>query len=350
MIGSASLSFPGSRTLASWWPHLADQRPQAWWVGHLLLHRLEVPIRKSTTRPLDLFDQMVLQTIQAFPALSLEQLDRCLRLGPQILFQFLRGLERVGLLESTSQGWALTELGQQALAQRTLTLDVPERQVFHFVVSTLPERAPHFLHLQQATTQPCLPPADWHFDPHLLWACFEQSEAWKERHSFPRDLRALDPSARAYRQAEPWQRVVLDRAEQLAIVLLLLGNAEGGRLIGYPIRQDNWTLLTQQPVLTLDAVWPDVFPELAVEPSMNSWRQAWQNWCQARGLGGLQEEISDLHLDQYLLRVTVSQRLLDRLRSTRSEALRNEAWVLIGDGRLRRVALLQVMNQPAAPS
>jgi hypothetical protein len=53
------------------------------------------------------------------------------------------------------------------------------------------------------------------------------------------------------------------------------------------------------------------------------------------------ERCSTQLLDARLL-IQAPHRLIDRLRMSRSDALKGEAWVLMGDGPVRRAAVLEV--------
>src|SRR5262249_52639589 len=66
MNASAPLAFPGSRALAGWWRHLAPREPRALWVGHLLLHHLEVLVERTEQRRPDPVAGFVLKVLELF--------------------------------------------------------------------------------------------------------------------------------------------------------------------------------------------------------------------------------------------------------------------------------------------
>jgi len=136
----------------------------------------------------------------------------------------------------------------------------------------------------------------------------------------------------------------VDYPERLAAVLV---QAADGRLLGFAVRPEAWELRAEAPVFTLDEHWPEVFPRLAEPLPAENWRQAWQTWCQPRGLAGLGAEACPVEPAGHLLRVRVPPRLMERLRTTRSDALKGEAWLLAGAGRLRSAALLEVVEENA---
>jgi hypothetical protein len=139
-----------------------------------------------------------------------------------------------------------------------------------------------------------------------------------------------------------WQRVVVDYPERLPIALV---RTTDDRLLGFAVRPDGWLLQSETLAFSLDAGWPEVFPSLTEELSVESGRQAWQTWCQPRGLSGLGPETCPIEVDGHLLRVTVPPRLMERLTATRNDILKGEAWVLIGSGRLRSAMLLEAVEE-----
>ena len=204
----------------------------------------------------------------------------------------------------------------------------------------------------------------------MLQACIDQPAEWKQRYGFPEDVQqvaapipealgqeassgqAAGPSGLPGNQPPSWQRVILDRPERLLAVLILVAPEGGGdRLHGYGVRQDGW-VLQSEPAFTLAAGWQEPFPELLEEPSPDLWRQAWRGWCQPRGLTTAETDTCPLQRIGHRLRVELSSRFMDRLRSSRSDALKGEAWLLAGEGRVRTAALLEVVEvrQGAAPT
>ena len=89
--------------------------------------------------------------------------------------------------------------------------------------------------------------------------------------------------------------------------------------------------------------WAETLAELAVEPTKELWQQAWRNWCQPRGLPV--GEIESCHLEASDLRLLIRApaRLVERLQATRSDVLKGEAWLLAGQGRVRRAAVVQLL-------
>src|SRR5262249_49616019 len=106
MTAPSSLAFPGSRTLAGWWRQLVPLGPQALWVGHLFLHRVEALVASISSQSLQALDRFVLQAVAAENVASaqpaaddfLRRLDTRLHLGEGFLRQALRGLADEGLV------------------------------------------------------------------------------------------------------------------------------------------------------------------------------------------------------------------------------------------------------------
>jgi hypothetical protein len=358
MTAASSLAFPGSRTLAGWWRQLAPLRPRALWVGHLLLHRVEALVATVRARRLDPLSRFLLQALAAEqpgqaaalpePEDFLRRLDQRLPLGNQLLRQALRALTFEGLVEDGAQGtWALTALGREALARGEYPQAGHERRVFHFVDSgggpDQPRRLPHFLCLNGHAGVAWSGGGDWGFDPANLEACVRQPAAWKHQHGFPEDVREI-LALPAATTAPPWQRVIVDRAERLAVALALTETPEKEpRLVGIPVRQEGWVLHASHPGFELGSDWHATFPELGTQPPGEACCQAWRSWCQPRSLPPEQVERCDVRPDGLHLRVAAPQALVERLQAARSDALKGEAWVLIGEGALRTAALLQVV-------
>lgn len=356
-------TFPGSRTLAGWWRQLAPLRPRQLWVGHLLLHGVEVlACRKQTRRP-DRFTRLVLDAIACRPGENLHGYESRLHLGPQLLAQVFHRLQAEGLVRSEPAGaWSLTALGRTAQTRGEYPQTTYERRVFHFVVGTEPGQPARFLHLHKAVTVPWPATADWQFDVACLAECLRQPPAWKRRHGFPLDVDgivglAADGTTSAGDCADPgpevpeWQRVIVEQPEHLVAVLVLTAAEGGERLQGFPVRPDGWALDSTEPAFSVAEGWQETFPELAVEPSADQWRLAWRAWCQPRSLSPAETDACSLQCHGCQLRVTAPRKLIERLRTLRSDALKGEAWVLAGEGRLRAAAQIQLIETPSpAPS
>ena len=349
MTAAFPLVFPGSRTLAGWWKHLAPLQPRALWVSHLLLHRVEALAVIQRPSSLDPFLLLVLQAVALTPGETPERLDSRLHLGPPLLRQVLRQLEGERLVHSDGSGiWSLTPLGGQALDEGEYLRGRYERRAFTFVESEQPGRPPHFLDVANHLAPTPWPAGDgWHFDVDILRACVRRPVGWKERHRFPPEVEAIvtgEAAASALPAPPAWQRVLLDRPERLLAVLILAPAAGvGERLVGFAVQQEGW-VVAAQPALDLAEGWQEVLPELTEEPPLNPWRQAWRTWCQPRALPAAEVDACALERHGCRLRVAAPSRLVELLRAARSDVLKGDAWLLAGTGRLRMAARVELVD------
>jgi hypothetical protein len=369
MISASSLAFPGSRTLAGWWRQLAGFQPQAFAVGYLFLHRVEAPVSIVRPKPIDRFSGLVLRALELesrCPAgdLQLESMAKRLCLDRFILLQVLRGLAVAGLATNQDH-WRLTPMGKDGLRLGAFPVAGVERRVFHFLercdAAGNRTHPPHFLNLQETTAAgppdalslgiPWQAGDDYPFAPELLGQCLDQPDTWKEQAGFDREVRAVPDRSVLPEQthADPgdWQRVIVNRPERWLAVLALIGapSAGGGRLLGFAARQEGWMLHTAAPILDLANGWTDLFPELALEPTLEALKRAWEGWVQARGVGDPAAAGCSLSLAGHGLRAYAPAPLLDHLRAARSDLSKGEAWLLIGDGRFRRAAQLELVKR-----
>jgi hypothetical protein len=356
MTADSPLVFPGSRVLAGWWRQLAPCRPRALWAGHFLLHRVEALLEVARRAELDRFSRLVVQLLGSAPAQTVPDLDARLHLGPQVLGQVLRQLQGAGLAEPSGGGWEATDLARQVAEHGTYTRVRHERRVFHFL-DRPGAPAPPLLPLRLPVESPSPPPERWSFDPAWLDGCFRQPDEWKRQHGFPVEARRVlgleaengDAGAMPAAEAVPtWQRVIVDRPEHLfAVCCLAVEEGKGERLLGFAARPEGWVLEAAQPAFTLQADWRDMFPEAAEDLPADAWRQAWRAWCQPRAVPAGDVEACALERHEYRLRVTAPKRLVERLRAARSDALKGEAWVLAGTGKVRGMALLELFEAGA---
>src|SRR5947209_4896883 len=283
---SPPLAWPGGRVLAGWWRQLAPYRPESLWVAHLLLHHVEALVRVAQPISLDPFAVHVLRALALSVRQTAGDLDRRLHLGAPVVLRLLAGLAAEGLAAGEpGAGWAVTDAGRRAVTEGRYARPRHERRTFHFVEGGPPEPAPRFLNLTGHACTPWPAGEGWAFDPHALAACVGRPAAWKERHGFPPDVEevvGLDAAAPA---VPPWQRVMLDRPERMSAALVHAAGEDGGRrLLGFAFRQEGWALETDQPAFALGAGWEEVLPDLAEEPPVEAWRQAWLAWSQPRAL------------------------------------------------------------------
>jgi hypothetical protein len=244
--------------------------------------------------------------------------------------------------------WQITPAGHHALETGAAVVDVEERRTFAFVDNASLGRPPHFLPLnggpqplEQIQSRGADAPRseDHPFDSAILEACMRQSPEWKACYRFPAEVDSLLPPRP---DESDWHRVILDAIEERPLVFIHTAKKSGAPLLlGFSVRADGW-VMDPEPVLELSNAWEEVLPDLAVKPSLGMWRQAWQAWTHPRGLAPADVEACRLeHVDHRLL-VYAPPRLIERLRAARSDAIKQEAWLLAGDGRTRLAAQLEL--------
>lgn len=338
-------AFPTGKTLASWWTQLAPWQPQFLWVAHLLVHQVEALVTAFRQHPLDPLSAAVLRAIRSFPGSALGPLNEHLGLGRQVLARALPALQSEGLVAAAGTGWNATPLGERALTQGDYSGPYLERRSFTFVAASTPDRPPHYLALPPAALTPCLPPPDWHFEPAVLQDCLDRPAKWKARFGFPTDIQRIGDHEAAAAGRPTWRQVMLDRAERLTAVLVRAAPESGPeRLLGFAFRPDGWHLQAQEPLFALETDWHAVFPGLAEDVPSEEWRHAFRAWAESRGLKGPEIEGCPLVRVGHRLQVVLGPRALDRLRSSRSDALKGLAWLLAGEGRIRPAVQIEVVT------
>jgi hypothetical protein len=319
------------------------------WFGRLLLHRVEALIRVTRVRSLDPWHRALLGLVGARVPCSGELDSRFgdLHMDRQILTRFVRELTDAGLLHANGTGvWDLTAAGRHALETGAQVVAAEERRTFYFVDNTPSHRPPHFLPLRHTSPgDRGLAPdvAAGAFDLRELEACIRQPAPWKTRYHFPADVEALLPPRPEDSPAANSRCVVLDSLEQQALVFLRTDGPSGElTLLAFPVRAENW-MLDPEPILTFAGGWQEVLSDLSEEPPPEAWRQAWQAWCHPRGLPSSEVDACRLERVEHRLLVRAPRRLIERLQAARSDAIKQEAWLLAGTGRTRTAAQLELM-------
>jgi hypothetical protein len=325
---------PGGRVLAGWRRDLAPLQAARLWVASFLVHRVEAAVRVARPRSLDPLQTALLRRAASATTVPPNGND-------PLLARLLRGLADDGLLAAEGGRWRLTDRGRAALAGGGAE-DAEERREFTF----LDEGAggpPRYLRLEGPGGAPAAPP-DWRFDPAELAACVGRPPEWKARRGFPAEVAAVLPADPA---AADWRRVVVDRAEQWTILFLLARGDEPPALLGFEARPDGWAL-RREPAVRLGEGWAEALPELAAEPPPEAWRAAWRAWAQPRGLPPAEVDACRLERLGDRVRVAAPTRLVQRLREARSDALKGEAWLLAGEGRVRSAAEVELVESEPA--
>jgi hypothetical protein len=323
-----------------------------------LLHHVEALVTVVRSRALDPLDRFLLQGLAAEEAAPIpgsvtpldfmNRLNKRLHLGVPLLHQALRALSAEGLVELEINGaCVLTALGRQALAHGQYPRADPERRVFYFVEDGVGEAssapAPHFLYLNGHAGVHWPGDAAWGFDVGILRSCVQQAPDWKRQHSFPQDVHEL-LDLPASTPAPAWQRVVVDRPERLPVLLALTGSPEDRQqLLGFSLRQEGWVLQTHHPTFVLRGEPYGPFANLEKSLTPTAGQEAWRAWCLPRGLPAEEVEACEVELTGLHLRICAPAPLLARLRASRSDALKGEAWLLLGAGMIRPAVRLEVV-------
>jgi hypothetical protein len=333
MTGPAVSSLPGSRAVLGWWRDLAGLRPHRLWFAHLLLLRVEVLVEFAHSTPLSDVGQALLGLLALQnEAIDLATLAGELHADPGLLAVLLTDLERSGLVRNRNATWEVTSSPERANFH---SADVAnrrrERRQFYFTT----EGPSLFLPLALAAASPLPAASDCTFDLVALEACVSGSAEWKDAHGFPRDVvRILRPAA----VASDWRGIPLVRTEQA--LLVLVEAVPGQEILGFAVRADGWTL-GRDAVLSLPGGAAVLSPLLGGIDS-DAWKHSWQLWCQQRNLPFGEAEACQLELTGHRLMVRAPTRLVERLRTARSDALKGEAWLLAGSGRVRATALIDL--------
>ncbi len=341
MTVASPSAFPGSRSLASWWRHLAPLHPRALWVAQLSLYRVEALVCLNRAVRPERFARLVLDALALRAASTPDALDAQLHLGPVMIGHVLRRLQADDLAQpDESGGWRLTARGEQARRQGEYHDRVQERRAFYFLDSGRAD--PEFINLNPAGA--VLEPVAENrpFDVGVLAQCLAQPPEWKRRHGFPLEVEEiLPPNSAADPAAAGWQRVILVRPEcLLAALVRVRAEHREDRIVGFAIQPKGWQL-SPVPTLELDPVHSGLAPELKNDLSPEAWRDAWNAWGQAHGLTAA--EIGACHVERrdHRLVVSAGRALVERLRAARGE--KGEAWILAGAGHIRPAALLDMV-------
>lgn len=332
------LVFPPSRSLAEWWGQLASFQPTACWLAYIFLHHLEARVRCQTVTPLDRLQRLVLRAIDMHhpgAASFWTSLDERLYLGEGVLRQIVRMLADAGLVEQKAADvWGLSALGSSALAGGEYPSQRSERRIFTFVERLDPSgqrlQPPHFLAIQGCKGESWQVNDAHHFDPSLLAACIDRPVEWKQQFAFPTDVLELVRNG----TVDAWRSIIIDRAEQLPIVLA----ATKEQLFGFAVLRDTWKLLASAPLVSLGAHWPEVLPVLTADFSVEHYQQAWRSFAQERGVAEREAAACQVAPGDNALRVQASGKVADALRRLRNDSAKGLTWTLIGDGAVRKLA------------
>jgi hypothetical protein len=321
---------PPGRALAGWWRQLASLAPVRLWFADLTVFRLEALARRTRVAPLPPVSRLLLNALTVFPSSPPERMARRLGLTAPVLRGLLADLRDADFARHNADGvWHPTPAGSAAAAAGTFTDVDLARESFCFAADSL-----MFLPLTATGT-----PVETDAPPGLLDAigdCATRPAEWKQSHGFPTDVTAVLDATAETNDAPRWQRVPVCQAER---VLLAIVELRGGSVLGFTVTPENW-MLTPEPALRLATA--DALPGLT-EPPVETWRQAWREWCQpVRSASPDDVASATLERNAHHLRVRVAPRLLEKLKVSRPEAFRGDGWMLAGDGPVRAAAEVEL--------
>lgn len=342
-------SWPGSRVLLGWWRELAGRKPHQVRLSRLFLHRVEALVRVRRSLSLDHWQRALLALTNARMPHRGDLLNSLndLQLDSQMLGQFVRELAGFGLLHENGEGlWQMTPAGRHALETGAVHVSAEERRTFSFVDNSTLGRPPHFLPLElgpaRLTGTTAAAEASCAFEAASVEACIRQSPEWKARFRFPTDIETLLLPQSNESPAANWRRVLVDSVEQGLFVFIHMAHTSGTpQYLGFPARPEGW-ILGAQPILSLTDGWEEALPDLSAEPTLAMWRQAWQDWSHPRSLPPAEVAACRLERVDHRLLVYAPLRLIERLRVARSDAVKQEAWLLAGEGRTRIAAQIEL--------
>jgi hypothetical protein len=328
MTASFAMSVPGSRPLAGWWRDLGAHEPARLWFAHLALHRLEVLVEGESVSPLDAVGDALLGHLRTLPLpADLTQLPADLHLDPALFRRIVDHLVGRGLLSLDAGGRVSPTSIGSVTAPR-----LRQRHILYFT-DGMPA---YFLPLEGTACAAMMPPAGWAFGIDRLDEFATRPADWRRDNRFPADIRRFLHPADLPEAAQA-EAVIVDRAEQSLLALVQTGDA----ILGFPVGAENWEL-RRTPALTLPTA-SDFASALLAPLPVEAWRHAWLGWCQQRSLPGNEADACQLEPADHRLVVRAPGRLVDKLRQGRSEALRGEAWLLAGAGRVRHAAVIELV-------
>jgi hypothetical protein len=342
MMPSSPLPFPNRRTLAAWWRQISQIRPAhrgpAFWVAHLWVHHVEALARVSRQVQTDRFTSLLLETLATGPGSAAAPLQLVFPFGGTAIQRMLYELESEGLIDTRSSSkWQLSERGQTARVKGAYATEEQQRRFFHFVADDRPDCTPHFLLIRKRGLGHRID-GEFSFQPRHVFETAGKDADWKRRHNFPLDVdEVLPPNTDG---TLDWRRIILHHVEILPVVVTI----ESTRLHGFHAESNAESLDVKTPVFELGDCWPDVFPDLAHEPSANQWHQAWCEWANHQKISSADAGKCRVERREHRLRVHATRAILDRLRAARHEPLKSENCVLAGEGRFRAAAPLEIVT------
>jgi hypothetical protein len=329
MTAEPAMALPGSRALLGWWRELGPVLPRRMWYAQPTLSRLEALAEVAGLPALDALAHSLAVFLSASTQQTPATVAAALGVPLSLVQSLLRSLTTEGLVQQSGGEVRVTPAGKEMVRSGGEGPPRLERRVFRF--TTTPA---HFVALSGAT--PYAPLSDWEFDMGQVEQALARPDDWKRRHGFPLAVRRV-LAAPAEPSSLTWPSIPLAAAEVAHLVVV--ESASASKLIAYPAQPDGWGL-GREPVWELPSAGElaEVFGEVTAE----DWKGAWLAWCHQRNLPATEAEACRLELQDHKLTVHAPAKLVDRLRQARSDAVKGEAWLTGGHGRLRGLARIEL--------
>ncbi len=268
-----------------------------------------------------------------------QELAQRLHLQDSFVLQTLTQFQKANLVCHKNETWHLTDEGTRCLESEGSPAFSQQRRAFYF--EAMEEGGSRFLPLHRPSTHALTPPEDWTFSPSELKACLQQNRQWKQRHGLSLDVQSL-VDAGAEQSWDDWQRLIVDHAEECYLLLVL---TDKGELRGYSLQPHGWRLSTSSLVLRLDKDYREVMPEIQDHEAPELWKQAWLNWGRPRQLPRKELEECEVKRDGLQLRIATPDSLYATLKRNNSEALKGDAWLMVGEGRARQLCQVRIVKE-----
>lgn len=332
MSGRVSLPpLPAPRTVAAWWTTLAPLGPTALLAGWFTVLRTEVLVEASVLVPLDPITSAVLAVVATADGMTAAAVDRILRLGEPRVRSALAAASHLGYVTTESTRLTLTDTGRAALANGLAT---PSRSRRRFAFRDghslpLPDPGPLLVGPTQTTTLGM--GTGW----QLVVDATARSPQWKADAQFSTDFERV-VAASELSGPERWRAVPAEGTDAFAAVIV---STQAGDVAGFVAAAPDWVLASVPTFEFRGEAASAAFPELFGAASEDDVRGAWLSWAKSRTVP---LEPATVSLNGHTLTVTVSAEFRDWLQANRADVFAGGTWVWIGEGEVRRAAVLDI--------
>lgn len=342
MTGRASSPpVPAPRAVASWWTTLAPLGPTALLAGWFTILRVEVLVESSILVPLDPITSAILAVVASADGATAVAVDRVLRLGEARVRATLAAAGHLGYATEQSSGdairYTLTDAGRAAL-DHGLTSPIRSRRRFAFrngQYLPLSDPGPLLLGHAQATSMGA------GAGSRLVAAATARSPQWKADAHFPTDFQRV-VAMEELPGPQRWQAVPGECPDAFQAVIVFAHAVGTPRVLGFPTASPDWPLAPTPIVEFRGEPARAAFPELFDTQPINDSRGAWLGWAKSRSVPLEPADAATVSLDGHKLTVTVTAEFGEWLRANRADVFAGETWVWVGEGDVRRAAVLDV--------